>query len=255
MANRVLIALVLIGLFGACASKKKVVKFPQPTETEEKVLINSLELNNINYLTFSGSAKTKVAFEKQNHDINMSVRIERGKTIWISMTAMLGIEVARVLITPERIQIMNRLHGEYYDKPFDYIYKYTSRALTFSSLQDILIGNVSSELLRSGNIQVASSENDVQVIGSNEELIYHYLLNENQKPQYLKITQSSTDDTLESYYGSYDNFEGYRFARKNTLLFNADQNPIKAELEYTKVSFNEVLEFPFNVPSRYKTFK
>lgn len=255
MANRILIAITLMGLLGACVSKKKVVKLPQPSETEEKIIINSLELNNINYLTFSGSAKAKVAFKKENHDVNISVRIERGKTVWISITAILGIEVARVLITPERIQIMNRLHGEYYDKPFDYIYSFASRALTFNSLQDILIGNVSSELLRSGNIQVASSETDVQVIGGNEELIYHYLLNEFHKPQHLKITQSNTDDALESSYGSYDDFDGYRFARKNTLLFNADQNSIKAELEYTKVSFNEVLQFPFNVPSRYKRFK
>src|SRR5690606_9829395 len=108
-------------------------------------------------LTFSGRAKTKIEMGKNIQDVTLNVRIERDKAIWLSVTAILGVEVARILITPDSVKILNKLQGEYIAKPFHYIYNYTNRGVTFAILQDLLMANVSSNLLRTNDVQVASA--------------------------------------------------------------------------------------------------
>src|SRR5699024_9794847 len=254
MSYRIAIWVLSIVLLSSCASKKKAKTTTKAAETETKVTINSVELNNINYHTFAGKAKANVKLKDESQRVSLTLRVENQRRIWISVTATLGIEVARVLITPQRIQIMNRLHGEYYDKPFEYIYNYSSKVLTFATLQDILVGNVSTELLQTASVDVAKSKEDVQVIGVNEDLVFHYLLNMENKPEFLKISQSETEESLEANYQDYTDFSGYHFARINKLIFTSEESPVQAELEYSEVSFNEVLDFPFSVPSRYKVF-
>lgn len=250
MSNRILILFISLVLLNSCGSKKKVVS---PTAPEEKVsVVNSVTLNNIDYSTFSGKAKAKVKFEEDQHSVNISMRIKKDEQIWISVTAMLGIEVARVLITPNRIQIMNRLHGEYIDKPFDYIYKYTSEVLTFASLQDVLIANVSTDLLQSADVDVAKSDTDIKVMGKNEDLLFYYTLTQENKPQALQIVQAHTQESLKTQYLQYTDFSGYVFPKIYQIVFDSKNHPVEALLEYGQIQFNEVLEFPFSVPSRYK---
>src|SRR5690606_13157953 len=74
-------------------------------------------------------AKTRVEMGKSVHDVTLHVRIERDRAIWLSVTAILGVEAARILITPDSVKILNKLQGEYISKPFAYIYNYTNREL------------------------------------------------------------------------------------------------------------------------------
>lgn len=251
MLNRIVVLLCFVLLIASCRTKQKVV-LPQPNESENKDIIKSFEINNLNYITFSGKAKSNVSVDGDSQSFTTNIRVDKGKKIWMSLTGALGIEAARVLITPDSIQIMNKIHGEYIAKPFEYIYNYTSRSLSFVTLQDIIIGNVSSDLLKTSDVQVASSDTDMQLIGTTESLIFHYILDSNRKPNFLKLDQVDGAASLEATYAGFKNYEGYTFATKFMLAFTGKEFPINATWEYNKVSFNEVLEFPFNVPSRYK---
>lgn len=250
MNYKILFLCIALAVLNSCGSKKKVVT---PEAPEEKIsVVNSVTLNNIDYSTFSGKAKAKVKFEDGQHSVNINMRIKKDEQIWMSITAVLGIEVARVLITPDRIQIMNRLHGEFIDKPFDYIYTYTSEVLTFASFQDMLIANVSTELLRSADVDVAKSDTDIKVMGKNEDLLFYYTLTPENKPQVLQIVQSVTQESLKTQYLQYTDFSGYTFPKIFQIVFDSQNKPVEALLEYSQIQFNEVLEFPFSVPSRYK---
>lgn len=225
-----------------------------PTEISaaNEASIKTFELNNLDFYTFSGRAKTKIELDKKIHDVTLNVRIERDEAIWLSVSAILGIEVARVLITPDSVKILNKLQGEYIVKPFAYIYNYTNRDITFETLQDLLMANVSSNLLRAADVQVASATDEFIVVGIKEQLSYQYRINKENRPFNFMLQEIGGIQNLEAFYKDYVNTNGYNFPQNIALNIVGENVTLKAQLDYNRVSFNENVEMPFSVPSRYK---
>lgn len=257
MWSRILL-FVLAGtlVFTSCKSKRKIAMpgHDVPAEVSEATAatIKTFELNNLDFHTFSGRAKTKIELDKKIHDVTLNVRIERNKAIWISVSAVLGIEVARVLITPDSVKILNKFQGEYIAKPFDYIYHYTNRGITFSTLQDLLMANVSSNLLRTDNVQVASATDEFIVVGIKEQLSYQYRMNKENRPFNFMLQEVGGTQNLEAFYGSYANTGGYNFPQNIALDIKGEDISLKAQLDYSRVAFNENIDMPFSVSGRYK---
>ncbi|RYG21494.1 MAG: DUF4292 domain-containing protein, partial [Chitinophagaceae bacterium] len=55
------------------------------------------------------------------NNVTMLIRIEKDKKIWVSVTAIAGIEVARAVITPDSLLLRDNLNKTYARKPFSYI--------------------------------------------------------------------------------------------------------------------------------------
>lgn len=257
MWSRVIL-LVMVGalVFTSCKTKRKIAMPSPDTPTEisaaSAASIKTFELNNLDFHTFSGRAKAKIEMGKNIHDVTLNVRIERNKAIWLSVTAILGVEVARVLITPDSVKILNKLQGEYIAKPFAYIYNYTNQGITFTTLQDLLMANVSSNLLRTNNVQVASATDEFIVVGIKDQLSYQYRINEENRPFNFVLQEVGGTNNLEAFYGDYAKTGGYNFPQNIALNIIGGEVSLKAQLGYNRVSFNENVDMPFSVSSRYK---
>lgn len=249
---------VVVGalIFTSCKTKRKVAlpSHDTPSEVSEAsaASIKTFELNNLDFHTFSGRAKTKIELDKKVHDVTLNIRIERNKAIWMSVSALLGVEVARVLITPDSVKILNKFQGEYIVKPFDYIYNYTNQGITFSTLQDLLMANVSSNLLRTQNVQVASASDEFIVVGIKEQLSYQYRINKENRPFNFILQEVGGMQNVEAFYGDYANTDGYNFPQNIALNIVGEDVSLKARLGYNRVSFNGNVEMPFSVSGRYK---
>ncbi len=252
--NKLLAGLFFLLILTACGSKKKLVKSEPslPAASTHVEMIKNVELSNLNFHSFSAKAKAKVEMGKESQNVNLNIRMDRGKTIWISVTALLGIEAARVIITPDSVKIMNKIQGEYVAKPFSYIYNYVNPGISFNMLQDILMGNITVDMLRTDQLQVATSTEDFQLIGIKDGLTFHYGVKSNNRPFSFNLMELGKNRKLETYYGDYASTDGYNFPQRFTLTIEGDDVKLAADLVYNKVEFNKALELPFNVPSRYK---
>lgn len=251
--SRISLILAVFMLVSACASKKSTVKKPDAGVTAKgKDLLNTYELNNLNFITFSGRAKAKVQVGEETQNVTLNIRMERDKAIWISVTALLGIEAARVLITPDSVKIINRLHSEYIAKPFSYIYKYTNPGISFRMLQDILVGNISTEMLRTDQLQIATSDEDVQVIGVKDGLTFHYGVNKSNRPTIFNLMELGKSDKLEAHYGDFALIDGHNFPQRFTLNIEGSGTKVSSDMFYNKSEFNKTVELNFSIPSRYK---
>lgn len=246
------LAIILLALIATgCASKKKVVKANDSLVSKSN--IDGYLINNLDFRTFNGRAKAKVEFGEEKQDVTLYIRIDRDKVIWISVTAtLLNFEAARVKITPDSVQILNKMQSEYITKPFNYIHKYTGKGISFSNLQDLLIANVSQSLLRTDQITVASASDEVQIVGIKDDISFQYSLNEKSRPKVFRMNAVGTADNLESYYSSFAVAGGYDFPQNQHIRLSAQGMAISAILNYNKAEFNEVLEMPFTVPAKYK---
>lgn len=261
MWNRLGILVIGLLVLGACRSKKVIshdpADIPTKTPTESPntgTAAAAFELSNLDFRTFSGKAKASLGVNEDSKDVNLNIRIAKDHKIWISVTAILGVEVARILITPDSVQIMNKLYGEYINKPFSYIHRYTNNNLTFGNIQDILMGNVSANLLHTPQLQIASSadQSQTQLIGKKSGLTYIYSINNDNKPVQLRMTEAERNQTMEVGYGQHVKTAGSLFPQLVKLRILGDQVKINAHIDYTRVAFDEVIETPFSVPAKYK---
>lgn len=246
---------VFILLFSGCAVKKPSIKTvdsgKEITRANKKLLLAELEGNRINYSSFSGRAKTKLNINKSSHNATLNLRIKHKEAIWISVTAILGIEVARILITPDRIQIMNRLQNQYIDKPFDYLYQFTSNEFTFNEIEDLLVGNIMSFVL-TPEISAFGATSGFELQGQHKDLDFSMVISNNYTLETAKFSQTSIQQKLVSNYGDFQEVSEQHIPRSIQLLIDAPKLALDAVMNYNNVNLNSELEFPFQVPTSYK---
>jgi|GEM_PF-1573783 len=104
-------------------------------------LYNTLQQHLLQFHTYA--ARLKVNFIRGNESQNLVVnlRMQSDSLIWMNATALLGIEVARALITPDSITLINRLKRTYYQKSFQEISAWLGVPVDFHILQNLLVGN------------------------------------------------------------------------------------------------------------------
>lgn len=253
------VALVTIILFAtACGTRKAVVIVPKPKvdsivppDTKSETL-NLLKSKQLQFNTLSLKGKANLNIDGDANDVTMNFRIKDKKVIWVSITAGGGlIEVARALITPDSIKIMDRLKSRYIKKPFSYIYGFTNKQVNFNTLQEILTGNAISDFLKlDADIKI---NNGVWMLsGTKESLDYKFLFNTLYKVQETDLSDSKSGQALKVTYDSYQKLDNYLFPSSLKISTMSGTKQININMDYVKIDGNTNLSFPFNVPNRYK---
>ena len=256
--NKLLIVCICCSLavFG-CKAKKQAIVAPKSVATiPDKSLskLDAIRASQSSYNTFSGKAKTKLDINGSSNDVTLNIRIQKGKKIWVSVTAIAGIEVARALITPDRLLVIHQLHGLYLQKPFAYIYSYTSHQINFDSLEALLVGNAIPQLINEDAKLQADSGRTV-MSGNLQELTYKLVLGIDLKSNHTELTDQDAGQSL-----TVDN-SAFIAATNRVLPSQIDMSSVmpkkkvKMNLHYIKADFDQPLEYPFSIPSGYSPAK
>lgn len=256
MRNNILIlGLTLLFVFSGCAVNKpkggKVEVENAVARSEKKTLLSELEENKILYSTFNGKAKTKLEINDKTFNATLNLRIKHEEAIWISVTAFLGIEVARILITPDRIKILNRLQSEYIDKPFDYIYNFTSKELGFNEIEALLVGNTM-ELVFNPQVDFYHTSEGYEAQGNNTDLEFFMQFGADFRLSQNTFTQESINQSLTSSYGDFQNIMNQSIPRNIQLDIKGEKLELNAVMDYNNVNLNEELSLPFQIPASFK---
>lgn len=257
--NKLLLLLVVTLTF-ACKAKKIIVA--PPAIPEKPIVIPDKKPENLtmlkgkdltfNTLSLKGKASLNVGGDENN--VTMLIRMEKDKRIWVSVTAIAGIEVARALITPDSLLLRNNLQKTYVRKPFSYIYGYTNKQVNFKLLQSVFAGNTMADFMKvSSDLK---QEDGVWVLsGSANNLAYRSLFN-----TLLKINETSLNDAKAAQafkvtYGSYTPLNSALFPSSLKINSMSGSKKIDVDLNYTKIDINVPVDFPFSVPKSYELIK
>ncbi len=104
---------------------------------EVAVEVNCPEIRTANIT----SAEVTVNLKGRQINANASVKMVRDSIIQLSLR-MLGIEGARVDITPRRVTVYNKIQGRYYEKDIAALAAATGLQLEFADLQSLLTNNL-----------------------------------------------------------------------------------------------------------------
>jgi len=214
----------------------------------------AIKAQQVNFNTFSGKAKTSLDINGNSNDVTLNIRINKGKKIWVSITAILGVEVARAVITPDSILLINRLEGVYMKKPFSYVYAYASKQVNYKTLESLLIGNAIPELLTEKSEFVTTSSTTT-LSGSLDDLLYKLIVGADNKVTQTNLNNQNEGQSLQVANNAFIQANNRILPSQIDIASVVKDKKIHVNLHYTKVDFDQQLEYPFSIPDRYEPAK
>ena len=104
-------------------------------------LMDNLIQNQVNADFLSSRIKLGVEGENvMNVSLTGTLRMEKDKAIWVSLKKF-GFEVARALITPDSVYVLDRLQGNNTAEDIGYVQRKMNFPANFQMLQAIVLGN------------------------------------------------------------------------------------------------------------------
>jgi hypothetical protein len=221
-----------------------------PKNRSVKFLLRQLEKNHIDYTWFGTNAKIKVDSEQEKATFAASIRMQKDSLIWIKIRKM-NIEGARIKITPETIQILDRQNGQYIKRPFSFLKNEYGLDVSFSQLQELIIGNpvlweeesLVSVIRKQQNVlQTPNSQKTVLKIFMNPS---SFLIN--------SVQGSMNQNALSIDYSDYEILEQEQIPTRKTIdIDSKDTGEATLEMSFSKMSLNEVQKVGFRVPDNYE---
>jgi len=213
--------------------------------------LSAIQAKQVDFMTFSAKAKAKLNIDGTTNDVTLNIRIKKNQMIWVSVTALLGLEGARVLVTPDSIKIINRLDATYLKKPFSYVNQYAGSQVNYQALEALVMGNTWPGLV-SDSSAIENNAAGLALTGTLQDLVYKLIIGPDMR--LAKTTMYSRGIVARDL--AVDDNGTIQVADRIlpaqiSISATSIKSKINISLNYTKVDFNTNLEFPFTVPARY----
>lgn len=211
------------------------------------------ELSNQHFEARTFDSRIKIRYKDSNQSINGSghIKILKDSIVWISVN-FLGFPIAKMYITPHKIQYYNKINSEYYDGSFDFINQKLGTALNFDNLQNLLMGDAISDDLSAYKLSINKD-------------YYELKAQKNQPVKVLKIysffkilselIESRKGEKLEISYFDYQRIEREQLPKKLKVKTRNTSKNMEIEMEYKNPTLDKELRFPFQIPSGYREIR
>lgn len=277
----ILLFLILSCFLYSCKSTKKIVVYHEiPNLTENRLLkniyTNELEFNSLY------SKRMDVVFTQNGKSTNLrgTLKVQRDSFIQISVSAPLGIEIGRVLLTRDSIKFINSFHKKYFLSDYKYFYDKFEANLSYDCFQKILtntffnfedcsgskLNDKKYKLDKEGNSYVLSTLEE-KTLGRKIRKLYRkkrknkefaLILQKIQidsksfRPVSMSVEDVEEEVGVSVNYNNFQNFEGKFFPEKIILNLFSENDKISLEIQFTRLEFDTVIEPNFRISSKYK---
>lgn len=266
-----MLSFIIVVLFSyGCRVQKKIVETPNAStklkgneiiQVFDSVMIHQFKFNYLN-------AKANVDFTDRTGDtktFDINLRVHRDSLIWVSITPLLGIEAARLLITKDSVFVLDRVHKTISRKGLIYFEESLKTNVNYEMVQAVIVGNYfqyqKNEKLKSlyeeDPFVILSSMNKRQLRRAAEEkdpsrpVVQDFWIDGNYRIAKSKITDDKRDRWVEATYKNFTDVEGSLFPNGLVVTISGS-TPTIIKLEYNKVVTADSLAMPFSIPDKYE---
>ncbi len=257
---------VMMTMMWSCRSKRSIYKAPIKNEGPE-YLMKQMETHELKYQTLSAKFSLHYAQGKEKTSFKGNIRIKKDSLVWMSIAPVMGIEIARIMFTPDSVKVIDRTRKHYLAEEYDFVNQYLNNTLDFDMLQALLIGN------DFGFYEEASWKTSIEgglykLATANRQKLKKYI-RENQAqeipiqntwldPQSFKIKKMMIKEVrqqrnrkLTAEYDNYYVIDSQRVPLHAEYRVRADDN-ISIMLDYSRVRIDNSLKFPFHISDKYE---
>ena len=253
MKKLILIAILTASSLSACGSKRSVVDDHDVASVPAQQLIDSHYENDFDKRTLYARLGVRYKGHKSSATIGIKLRMEKDKTIWMSATK-LGIPIAKLKITPNRVIYYEKIQKVYFDGDFSLLSQWLGTELDFDKVQNMLLGQSLFDL-NEGKYKASVTADSYTLSPKKNPKLYSFLLimnPENFKMNKQEIRHRKKDQVLSVSYPKYSDIKGEQVPEKLQITALDNEKLTTINIEYRQVIFDRKLTFPFAVPEGYK---
>jgi hypothetical protein len=270
MKRQLILVLGIVLILYGCSSSRKAIREPLKEQGAE-FLINKLKENELKFRTLSAKFSATYTRNRKKTNISGQFRIQRDSIIWISITPMLGIEMARFMFTPDSIKYLNRINSTFMLKDFKYINQMLNKTLDFDMAQAFLTGNDFS-LYETNTFRATIDNREYKLSTSNRRKLKRYVRRSDEEiniplqsiwlePDNFKITKVMLKEAERdsrkfiAQYSGFENTEGQHIPATLDFRIETDKDKIFMKVEFARVQIDDEISFPFSVPESYSVIE
>lgn len=260
--------LILSLIWGSCSSSKKTIKAPLKEEGDAYLIEQMIEHQN-HFETFKAKALTSITSKGKTNDLKLNIRIRKDSAIWVSISAGVGLEAARILLTKDSVMFLNRLEKTFFAGNYEFINKMINAQVDFDIVQALLTGNdfkwydyqelkatVDNQLYQ---LESAHRSKLKKYSKENAEInvIYQSLwLNPfSFKIERIKIKEIKNENKkIDALYSNFKAVDQQIIPFQYDITISANEDVV-VDATFMKVELDTELSFPFNIPSKYEEIK
>jgi len=242
--------LLLASLFFSACRTQAVVTNVAPKKKSVKFLLRKIKKNHIDFEWFGTRAKVKFDTEERKVTAFTKIRMQKDSLIWISIKKM-NIEGARVKITPQTIEVLDRQEHIYIRKPFASIKEDYGLAISFTDLQDLLIGNPILYKNEKWQAAIEEKRNVLRTPPTQKEVLKIFL----SPASFLldELRGSQNNNALSITYSDYEKISGQNIPTKKNIYIDSEENgTVEVSIDFNKTELNVPQKVRFNIPDSYR---
>ncbi len=238
---------VVLSVFSSCRSKMVGVKSVAAKQQVVALFENAPHLD---------SFRSQIQINTNGLSAKGDLRIVKNTAIFLSVQAFLGIEVARLKITPDSLIAVDRLHRRYFADTFAHIYGFNKQGINYFTIQSLFLNSIyilGRDSLNKNDVDAFYWEvkNDETNLTSKKDEGCQFQLDQN-----LQLKQSILGDKndrlkLTWSYSDFAKIAQLNFPQNMSLEMSSPKRKIAATLQFAKIELNKSFQIDTQVPLRY----
>lgn len=253
--KRILSIIVLTTLLASCKAKKVAVPTEVSTTVSDETLSNIISNHYAvkrDFKTAYIKADIDYSDPKQSLGLSADIRIKKDEIILVSVK-MLGITMAKALITPTQVKYYEKLNGKYFEGDYKMLSNWLGTDLDFQKVQNMLLGQTMDDLTK-GKYKVVNEDANPKLEEISEGNFVKAFVFEptNFWLKKQEIKQFSPERKLLVNYSNYNSYPECVFPKELAIFAIQGDKTTTIAIQNKNVAFNEELTFPYSVPSGYE---
>jgi hypothetical protein len=239
--------ILLFIIIGGCRLGKESLEATR--ERNADFLMQKMIENQVNVDWFSARIKAKHESEALNISFTGNLRMKKDSVIWMNIKKF-GFEVARVLIQPDSIFVIDRFNDEFIAEDLQYVQRMINFPANFQMIQSMLLGN---PVFFTTKLESAL-KNKMHHLQSRKGTSpsTQYLLDGKYQLREMNLEEAAENRFLSVLQGEFVKIGKNSFSINRILKMDSpDTGKLQVELTFSDIEWDVPKSIPFNKPINY----
>ena len=251
-----IISLLIVFIMVSCKGSKVVAGDTAISGASVSDLIDSHQKALPDFNTLASRVQVQYDDGDRLQSMTVSLRMQKDNIIWVK-ASILGITLAKALITPESVSYYESISNTYFEGDFSLLSEWLGTDLNFEKAQAILLGqSIFSLDNRAYKLSISENRYKLQPRKQPQNFIHSLFLNPgNFKVQSGSLSQPEENRLFAIHYGEYREFKGGYYP--SDIHINASEGNEKTDIfvSYKHIDINPSVRFPFNIPKGFERIR
>ncbi|MCL2597834.1 MAG: DUF4292 domain-containing protein [Paludibacter sp.] len=259
MKNIYYVILLIISILSiattSCKPKQTLAVTPMQITTEDVNIQKVLQAQPHFITANAGKLNVNISLPNKELSSSATCKIYRDSVIQLSIQPFMGIEMAKIELTPEALYVFEKLNNKYYHLVYEQLTEYTGVPLSFYDFQALL----SNQLFTLGAFK---DENFDKIVTekSSKALIFKYQTNdlvqsttfESNQIRKVEVSDKGQSFHFQTNYSDFAKNDDVIAPKIIDIQFVNSKNTLKLKFKIEKIEFNKQMRVILTNPLRYK---